>query len=68
MDAFTINAVVLREVRYKEADAIVTLLTAEKGIITASVKGIYRKWIILESALRGKNIFRSIREKNFYKI
>ena len=34
----------------------------------ASVKGIYRKWIILESALRGKNIFRSIREKNFYKI
>ena len=34
----------------------------------ASVKGIYRKWIILESALCGKNIFRSIREKNFYKI
>lgn len=34
----------------------------------ASVKGIYRKWIILESVLRGRNIFRSIREKNFYKI
>ncbi|MBQ8759162.1 MAG: DNA repair protein RecO, partial [Clostridia bacterium] len=42
MESFTINAVVLREARYKEADAIITLLTAEKGIITASVKGIYK--------------------------
>ena len=42
METFTINAVVLREVRYKEADAIITLLTAEKGIITASAKGIYK--------------------------
>lgn len=42
MDSFTINAVVLRETRYNEADAVITLLTAEKGIITASVKGIYK--------------------------
>ncbi len=33
-----------------------------------SVKGIYRKWIILASALKGKEISRSIREKDFYKI
>lgn len=42
MESFTINAVVLKEAKYKEADAIITLLTAEKGIITASVKGIYK--------------------------
>ena len=34
----------------------------------ASVTGIYRKWIILASALKGKAIFGSIREKDFYKI
>lgn len=43
MEAFTIDAVVLKEVKYKEADAIVTLFTREKGIISAMAKGIYRQ-------------------------
>ncbi len=34
----------------------------------ASVKGIYSKWIILESILKGEKIFGSIEERNFYKI
>ena len=41
------------------------LLSADKN---ASVTGIYKKWIILASALKGKAIFGSIREKDFYKI
>lgn len=39
----TISALVLREVRYKEADRILTLLTAERGIITAKARGAVRK-------------------------
>ena len=31
------------------------------------IKGMYSKWIILRSVLRGKNIFVSIKEKDFYK-
>ena len=34
----------------------------------AGVKGIYRRWIILESLLKGENIFGSITRKGFYKI
>ncbi len=34
----------------------------------SSVEGIYRKSIIMESLLHGSNIFKSIRERNFYKI
>lgn len=34
----------------------------------AHVAGIYRKWIILESMLKGENIFSNIREKDFYNI
>ena len=33
----------------------------------AYVKGIYRKWIILESMLKGDKIFRSINQEKFYK-
>jgi hypothetical protein len=32
----------------------------------ATVKGIYRKWIVLESMLNGENIFRSIEDRDFY--
>ncbi|MDO5445131.1 MAG: DNA repair protein RecO [Eubacteriales bacterium] len=39
----TVNALVLREVKYKEADRILTLLTAERGIITAKARGALRK-------------------------
>ena len=34
----------------------------------AGVSGIYGKWIILASMLKGTDIFRSIKEKDFYKI
>ena len=34
----------------------------------AGVSGIYEKWIILTSMLKGANVFRSIKEKDFYKI
>jgi hypothetical protein len=35
---------------------------------TAGVKGIYSKWIIFQSMLKGKNIFRHITEDDFYNI
>ncbi len=34
----------------------------------ASVKGIYRRWIVLESILRGAGIFTAIKGSNFYKV
>ena len=39
----TVNALVLREVRYKEADRILTLLTDTEGKITAKARGALRK-------------------------
>ena len=39
----TTNALVLREVRYKEADRILTLLTESEGKITVKARGAYRK-------------------------
>ena len=39
----TTRALVLREVRYKEADRILTLLTAEQGKMTAKARGALRK-------------------------
>lgn len=33
----------------------------------AEVRGIYRKWMVLQSMLNGKKVFGSIREKDFYK-
>ena len=39
----TFNALVLREVKYKESDRILTLLTAERGKITAKARGALRK-------------------------
>ena len=35
---------------------------------TADIKGIYRKWIILSSMLKGDKVFSSIRQKDFYKL
>ena len=32
------------------------------------VIGIYKKWIVLRSMLKGSNIFNSMAEKDFYKI
>ena len=34
----------------------------------AGVSGIYGKWIILVSMLKGTDVFHSIKEKDFYKI
>ncbi len=42
MDAIVTSALVLREVKYKSADRIITLLTPEHGIISASAKGSLR--------------------------
>ncbi len=39
----TVKALVLREVRYKEADRILTLLSAEEGKFTAKARGALRK-------------------------
>lgn len=39
----TTKALILREVRYKEADRILTLLTAEQGKLTAKARGALRK-------------------------
>ncbi len=39
----TTNALVLREVKYKEADRILTLLTDREGKITVKARGAYRK-------------------------
>lgn len=34
----------------------------------AEIKGIYRKWIVLQSMLKGEKVFRSIKEEDFYRI
>lgn len=34
---------------------------------TAEINGMYKKWIVLRSMLKGKRIFSSICEKDFYK-
>lgn len=46
----TTNALVLREVRYKEADRILTLLTASDGKLTAKARGALRKGSRLTAA------------------
>lgn len=43
MAFFTTDALVLREVHYKEADRILTLFTADRGIITAKARAALRK-------------------------
>ena len=43
MSFFTTDALVLREVHYKEADRILTLFTADRGIITAKARAALRK-------------------------
>ena len=37
------DALVLREVRYKEADRILTLFMFDRGIVTAKARGAVRK-------------------------
>lgn len=46
----SVKGVVLREVRYKEADKILTLYTDKEGKITASAHGAYSKRSMLASA------------------
>ncbi len=43
MGYFSTDALVLREVRYKEADKILTVFTADRGIVTAKARGALRK-------------------------
>ncbi len=40
----------------------------EKTGKSAGICGIYRKWIVLMSMLKGEKVFGSIKEKDFYKI
>lgn len=42
LQTLTVNAIVLKEVKYGESDVILTLLSAEKGLITASAKGVLK--------------------------
>lgn len=44
-------------------EEVMSHIQAFGGII--NVKGVYRKWIILESLLKGSNVFGSIRKKDF---
>ena len=46
----TTNALVLREVNYKESDKILTLLTEEKGKLTVSARGCRKKDSPISSA------------------
>ena len=39
----TIRGLVLREVRYKEADRILTVLTEDRGKLTVKARGALRK-------------------------
>lgn len=42
MADFTVKGVVMRETVYKETDSVVTILSAERGIITAFARGVYK--------------------------
>lgn len=53
-------------VTFPDAADIISFLQ-EKGR-KAAVTGIYKKWIIFVSAMKGGNIFRSIRKTDFYNI
>ena len=50
--------------RRPSAEEVASYIGSGKG----SVRGIYRKWIILASILKGDRIFSSIKEKDFYNI
>ena len=52
-----------RMVRRPAVEEVAAYLKAGKG----EVRGIYGKWIVLSSLLKGENVFGSIREKDFYK-
>jgi len=43
-------------------------LYLQNWCMDAQVKGMYRKWIVLHSILKGENIFKFIIEDDFYKI
>ena len=49
-----------------DAESIAEYLKANGS--SGSVNGIYRKWIVLSSMLKGSKVFSSIRQKDFYKL
>jgi len=55
-----------RRLRRSETEADI-LKYLEKHARSAKVTGIYTKWIITSSLLKGDKVFDSIREKDFYK-
>ena len=46
----TTRALVLREVKYKEADKILTVLTEDEGKLTVSARGVMRRGSKLAAA------------------
>lgn len=60
---------------HKDYNSLCTDISKEdlKGYIArigknAEVKGIYRRWIVLQAMIKGRNTAASIKEKDFYKI
>ena len=51
-----------RLVRRPSKEDIAAFIREDRG----SVTGIYRKWIITASLLKGKRVFSSIKDKDFY--
>jgi len=46
------EALVLRSVKYKEADLILTVLTAERGLLTVTARGVRRKGSAMAAAVQ----------------
>ena len=69
----TLRTACFRSVMKAHRDSASLIVRTDKEAVAgylrnrkAKVRGIYRKWIILESILKGEKIFGSIREKDFY--
>jgi hypothetical protein len=56
-----------RKLRHKPEKAEITEYLSRYGM-SASVNGFYRKSIIIQSVLKGKRIFQSIKPEGFYNI
>ena len=52
----------------KKADAASVRQFLHDRSATASVNGLYSRWIILQSVLHGEGIFKHIKKDDFYKI
>ena len=53
---------------FRGTDKEALKLYLQNWCMDAKVCGIYKKWIVLQSMLKGEHIFRFIIEDDFYKI